>query len=167
MINRCAADLEKDHKEQFAQLVDVDIISRRWLIWPDKQPLVFHLHMGHATYRPTTPVFHSVRDRNCRFHSRQARKGCDIQTITKPMGIACGVSEEEGSEYIDYCKIYSVTRKVAYLIPRSDDTLDILAGSWWFSNLDMVSGYWHVEVRLENERKQQFVICQSHATWFM
>ena len=59
---------------------------------------------------------------------------------------------------IDYRKLNSVTRKDAYPIPRIDDTLDTLAGSQWFSNLDMVSGYWQVEVGVEDREKIAFVL---------
>ena len=59
---------------------------------------------------------------------------------------------------IDYRKLNSVTRKDAYPIPRIDDTLDTLAGSQWFSTLDMVSRYWQVEVGEEDREKQLFVL---------
>ena len=47
---------------------------------------------------------------------------------------------------IDYRKVNAVTRKDAYPLPRVDDTFDTLAGSSWFSTLDLKSGYWQVEV---------------------
>ncbi len=33
-----------------------------------------------------------------------------------------------------------------YPLPQIDDTLDTLRGSNLFTTLDLVSGYWHVEV---------------------
>ena len=39
---------------------------------------------------------------------------------------------------------------------RIDNTLDTLAGSQWFSILDMVSGYWRVEVEEEDREKTAF-----------
>lgn len=50
----------------------------------------------------------------------------------------------------------AVTRKDAYPLPRVDDTLDTLAGSKWFSTLDMLSGYWQVEVDPEDRDKTAF-----------
>ena len=70
------------------------------------------------------------------------------------------VQKKDGSARfcIDYRKLNSVTRKDAYPIPRIDDTLDTLAGSQWFSilHVDMVSGYWQVEVGVEDRKKTAF-----------
>ena len=57
---------------------------------------------------------------------------------------------------IDYRKVNSVTRKDAYPLPRVDDTLDTLAGSKWFSTLDLLSGYWQVEVNPDDRGKTAF-----------
>ena len=57
---------------------------------------------------------------------------------------------------IDYRKVNSVTRKDAYPLPCVDDTLDTLAGSKWFSTLDLLSGYWQVEVNPDDRGKTAF-----------
>ena len=57
---------------------------------------------------------------------------------------------------VDYRKVNEVTRKDAYPIPRVDDTLDTLAGSAWFTTLDLKSGYWQVEVAAEHREKTAF-----------
>ena len=68
------------------------------------------------------------------------------------------VTKKDGSTRfsIDYRKVNEVTRKDAYPIPRVDDTLDTLAGSIWFSILDLKSGYWQVEVAEEHREKMAF-----------
>ena len=37
-------------------------------------------------------------------------------------------------------------------IPRVEDTLDTLAGLHWVSTLDLISGYWQVEMRPEDRQ---------------
>jgi hypothetical protein len=59
---------------------------------------------------------------------------------------------------VDYRRLNDVTKKDSYSLPRIDDTLSTLAGSRWFSTLDLKSGYWQVGVQpedkhLKNSRK--------------
>lgn len=46
---------------------------------------------------------------------------------------------------IDYRKLNDVTVKDSHPLPRTDDCLDALSGSVWFSALDLESGYWQEE----------------------
>ena len=57
---------------------------------------------------------------------------------------------------VDYRKLNAVTRKDAYPLPRVDETLDTLAGSQWFSTLDLTSGYWQVEISEADKDKTAF-----------
>ena len=57
---------------------------------------------------------------------------------------------------IDYQKVNTVTRQDTYHLPCMDDTLDTLAGAKWFSTLDMLSGYWQVEVADKDKEKTAF-----------
>ena len=41
-------------------------------------------------------------------------------------------------------------------IPHIDDKLDVLAGSCWFSTLDLATGYWLVEVFDKDKEKTAF-----------
>ena len=53
------------------------------------------------------------------------------------------VKKKDGATWlcVDYHKLNEVTKKDAIAM-----TLDTLAGSQWFSRLDLLSGYWQVEV---------------------
>ena len=57
---------------------------------------------------------------------------------------------------VDFCKLNTITRKDAYPLPRVDDTLSTMAGSKWFSTLDLISGYWQVEMQPEDQEKTAF-----------
>ena len=54
---------------------------------------------------------------------------------------------------VDYRKVNNITTKDAYPLPRVDGMLDTLAGSVWFSTLDLKSGYWQVEVAPKDHEK--------------
>ena len=68
------------------------------------------------------------------------------------------VQKKDGSVRfcVDYRKVNDVTRKDAYPLPRIDTTLDTLHGSQWFSTLDLLSGYWQVEVAESDRPKTAF-----------
>ena len=63
--------------------------------------------------------------------------------------------DQEDSALI-YRKINAITRKDAYPIPQVDDALDTLSGSQWFTTLDMISGYWQVEIDPDDREKTVF-----------
>ena len=54
---------------------------------------------------------------------------------------------------MDYRKINTITRKDADPLPRIDDTIEALSGSQWFSTLDLLWGYWQVEMSKEDRAK--------------
>ena len=42
---------------------------------------------------------------------------------------------------VDYSKLYAITKKNEYPLPRNDDILDTLRTAQYFTSLDLVSGY--------------------------
>ena len=57
---------------------------------------------------------------------------------------------------MDYCKLNAITRKDAYPLPRVDDSLEALSGSMQMvSTLDLLSGYWQVEVTEPRQSSRQ------------
>ena len=59
---------------------------------------------------------------------------------------------------VDYRKLNNRTIKDAQAIPRIEDTLHLLAGSKYFTKLDLRSGYWQVELRDTDKAKTVFQV---------
>ena len=57
---------------------------------------------------------------------------------------------------VDYRALNAVTVKDAYMLPRTDLTLESLSGSAWYTTLDMTSGYWQVALDEESKPKTAF-----------
>lgn len=57
---------------------------------------------------------------------------------------------------VDYRRLNAKTIKDAYPIPRIDDNLDALAGSVWFSSLDLNMAYHEVPMSNEDKEKTAF-----------
>lgn len=58
----------------------------------------------------------------------------------------------------DYRRINNLTIPDAYSLPRIDELLDLLAGSKYFSVLDLKSGYYQVEVAEEHKERTAFTV---------
>ena len=59
---------------------------------------------------------------------------------------------------VDFRKLNIGTVQDAYAIPRIEDSLHLLAGTKYFSKLDLRSGYWQVEVAEEDKCKTAFQV---------
>lgn len=55
---------------------------------------------------------------------------------------------------VDDRKVNEFTIKDSYLLPRINDSLDVLRKSSWFSDLDLQSGFWEVKWIRQTKRKQ-------------
>ena len=82
-----------------------------------------------------------------------------IQPSSSPWASPVVIVQKKDGSYrfcVDYRKINTITRKDAYPLPRIDDTIEALSGSQWFSTLDLLWGYWQVEMSEEDRAKTAF-----------
>ena len=59
---------------------------------------------------------------------------------------------------VDFRQLNKLTKKDAYPLPRIEDNLESLQGAKWFSTLDLLSGFWQVEVAPEDRDKTAFSV---------
>ena len=59
---------------------------------------------------------------------------------------------------VDWRKLNNRTWKDAYMLPRFDDTIDVLSSAKFFSKIDLHSAYWQVEVEEEDKPKTAFSV---------
>ena len=63
---------------------------------------------------------------------------------------------------VDYRKVNAATRQDAYPLFMIDATLDSLAGSVYFTTLDLASGYWQVELEEMAKETTAFSTLDGH-----
>jgi len=66
---------------------------------------------------------------------------------------------------VDYRKLNSVTIQDAYPLPRIDESLDALAGSKYFSTLDLLSNYRRVPLSPDAQEKAAFITRDELWKW--
>ena len=72
------------------------------------------------------------------------------------------VKKKDGTNrvVIDYCCLNAITKKDSYPLPRIDDTIDQLGGAQFFSAMDLISGYWQIDLP-EEEQEKCAIVAQS------
>src|SRR5919108_1916024 len=82
-----------------------------------------------------------------------------IQKSFSPWSAPIVVVNKKNGKYrlcVDYRKLNAVTKPDAYPVPRIADMLDALGHSAFFSTLDLASGFWQVEVSVNDREKTAF-----------
>ena len=84
-----------------------------------------------------------------------------IEPCDGPWASPIVLASKKGGEIrfcVDFRELNNVTKKDAYPLPRIEDNLDCLQGAHWYSTLDLLSGFWQVEVAEEDRDKTAFTV---------
>jgi len=82
-----------------------------------------------------------------------------IKPSLSPYGAPClFVKKKDGSMrlVVDYRKLNAITIRDDFGLPRSDEQLESIKGSKYFTKLDLHSGFNQVRVRPEDQEKTAF-----------
>jgi transposase InsO family protein len=104
-----------------------------------------------------------------RTHLKQMLDAGVIEESKSPFASAAVfVRKSDGSLRfcIDFRRLNERTVRDAHYLPRIDDTFDRLAGSTWFSTLDLKAGYWQVEMDPDDSKYTAFTAgCLGFYQW--
>ena len=161
-MEKNGADLTGSQKDKFYTLLInySSIFATTDLELEKTNKLRHHIETGNAT-----PIHQAVRcicpvprEEVCGLLKQMQEKDVIQQSSSPWASPIVLVKKKDGTTRfcMDYCKLNNVTRKDAYPLPRIDSTLDTLSGSRWFSTLNLVSGYWQVEVDEKDQPKTAF-----------
>jgi hypothetical protein len=84
---------------------------------------------------------------------------CFVEESESPWLSSVVLVREKNGElrfFVDYRKLNDVTKRDYFPLPLIDDNLDTLAGAKWFSTLELRSGYWQINVQLDDKEKREF-----------
>ena len=59
---------------------------------------------------------------------------------------------------IDFCRLNSQTRKDAYPLPQMQETMESMVGAWFFSTMDLKSGFWQVKMAKDSQQYTAFTV---------
>ena len=88
-----------------------------------------------------------------------------ISPSTSPYNTPIHLAKKKGGGYRfckDFRQLNSITTKDKFPLPRIDETIDYLYGSKFFSTLDLISGYWQIEIDEKDRPKTAFSTEDGH-----
>ena len=62
----------------------------------------------------------------------------------------------------NYRKLNQVTKRDVYPLPRCEEILEAMSGAAFFTHLDLVGGYWQIDVDETSREKTAFSTSEGH-----
>ena len=108
-----------------------------------------------------------VPPRRVPFHKRQEMRSQEDEMLEADIiepsdspwsSLVVLVAKPDGSQRfcVDYRALNSVAKRDLYPLPRCDDILESLSGAQWFSHLDLLRGYWQIDLAEKDREKTAF-----------
>ena len=96
--------------------------------------------------QPPRRILFALRGRVSKLVDEMLMQGVIIPSSSPWASPIVLVAKRDGSTRfcVDYRRLNAVTKQDVFPLPRIDDSLDLLAGTRFFSSLDLASGYWQV-----------------------
>uniref|UniRef100_A0A8C9VS90 Gypsy retrotransposon integrase-like protein 1 n=1 Tax=Scleropages formosus TaxID=113540 RepID=A0A8C9VS90_SCLFO len=161
---RSGAELEEGQREQLKELLNafMDIFAARDEDCTKTDLVRHHIETGGAAPIRLRPHRLALAKRQIAEEKvREMAAAGIIEPSSSPWSApAVLVQKKDGSWRfcVDYRRLNAVTKQDSYPLPRIDDALDCIAGSQWFSSLDLRSGYWQVALAPEAREKTAFTL---------
>ena len=113
--------------------------------------------------RPVKQRAYRPSPENALFQSDEVDKMLKMKLITESESpwsspvVVVGKKTGDKRFCVDYRKLNSFTKENAYPLPVIQELLDQMGGARYYSSLDLLSGYWQVEMAPEDREKTAFV----------
>ena len=162
MVQNCCGRVTEEQKKRMYQLVSAyaDIFAASPTDYGHTNRLLHSINTGdHPPIRQQVRRLPPYKKEEIRTLLSQMQEKGIIRQSNSPWASPVVLVQKKGGTKrfcVDYRKLNSITRRDAYPLPRIDDTLSTMAGSKWFSTLDLISGYWQVEMSPEDQEKTAF-----------
>ena len=164
LYNRSCVNLNEEEKQEFMQLLikHQDVFAKSNDDLGTCNVTKHHIDTGQAKPIKQTPrriPFGLQDEANKEIKSMLEKKV--IRNSNSPWSSPVVLVRKKDNTLrfcIDYRKLNAVTTLDAYPLPRADVCLDELAGSRYFSCMDLVSGYWQLEMDESSIPKTAFSI---------
>lgn len=155
--------LPEEWKKRVSEKLNIyaDVFSKHDLDFGHATKVKHHIKLKDDTPFKQRPRLIHPRDLEAvRKHLKSLLEAGVIRESESPYSSPIVVVRKKNGDVrlcVDYRKLNSQTIKDAYALPNVEEAFSALAGSKWFSVMDLKSGYYQIEMEEEDKHKTAFV----------